>query len=115
MLDSWTLNICPPAVSHATGFMTQEERKKFESLHSDFNKYWIPCVWFTNLAAQARRDGRVRDDVALRLLIDVSLQGLEGQGMGRGGVKQGACCWDLGRRSVSCWWGGAYPRLLSPR
>lgn len=56
----------------AAGFMTQDERKKFESLHSDFNKYWIPCVWFTNLAAQARRDGRIHDDVALRLLMDVS-------------------------------------------
>lgn len=56
----------------AAGFMTQDERKQFESLYSDFNKYWIPCVWFTNLAAQARRDGRIRDDVALRLLMDVS-------------------------------------------
>lgn len=61
------LSLCP-----TTGFMTQDERKNFESLHSDFNKYWIPCVWFTNLAAQARRDGRIRDDVALRLLMDVS-------------------------------------------
>ncbi|XP_010186632.1 PREDICTED: LOW QUALITY PROTEIN: bestrophin-4-like [Mesitornis unicolor] len=61
-----------PTVDHVVeaGFMTQDERKKFESLHSDFNKYWIPCVWFTNLAAQARRDGRIRDDVALRLLMD---------------------------------------------
>lgn len=54
------------------GFMSQEERKKFESLKSDFNKYWIPCVWFTNLAAQARRDGRIRDDIALCLLLEVS-------------------------------------------
>ncbi|XP_061488811.1 bestrophin-4 isoform X1 [Rhineura floridana] len=61
-----------PTMDHLVeaGFMTQDERKKFESHHSDFNKYWIPCVWFTNLAAQARRDGRIRDDVALRLLID---------------------------------------------
>ncbi|NXE45342.1 BEST4 protein, partial [Casuarius casuarius] len=61
-----------PTMDHVVeaGFMTQDERKKFESLHSDFNKYWIPCVWFTNLAAQARRDGRVRDDVALCLLMD---------------------------------------------
>ncbi|NXA31459.1 BEST4 protein, partial [Eudromia elegans] len=61
-----------PTMDHVVeaGFMTQDERKKFESLHSDFNKYWVPCVWFTNLAAQARRDGRVRDDVALRLLMD---------------------------------------------
>uniref|UniRef100_A0A8C0AQ05 Bestrophin homolog n=1 Tax=Buteo japonicus TaxID=224669 RepID=A0A8C0AQ05_9AVES len=61
-----------PTMDHVVeaGFMTQDECKKFESLHSDFNKYWIPCVWFTNLAAQARRDGRIRDDVALRLLMD---------------------------------------------
>ncbi|XP_028589452.2 bestrophin-4 [Podarcis muralis] len=61
-----------PTMDHLVeaGFMTQDERKKYESHHSDFNKYWIPCVWFTNLAAQARREGRIRDDVALRLLID---------------------------------------------
>ncbi|KAF1480522.1 Bestrophin-4, partial [Megadyptes antipodes antipodes] len=61
-----------PTMDHVVeaGFMTQDEHKKFESLHSDFNKYWIPCVWFTNLAAQARWDGRIRDDVALRLLMD---------------------------------------------
>uniref|UniRef100_A0A8V0ZYU3 Bestrophin homolog n=1 Tax=Gallus gallus TaxID=9031 RepID=A0A8V0ZYU3_CHICK len=61
-----------PTMDHVVeaGFMTQDERKQFESLYSDFNKYWIPCVWFTNLAAQARRDGRIRDDVALRLLMD---------------------------------------------
>ncbi|MEE6495270.1 hypothetical protein FKM82_001997 [Ascaphus truei] len=61
-----------PTMDHIVeaGFMTREELKKYESLSSDFNKYWIPCVWFTNLAAQARRDGRVRDDVALKLLID---------------------------------------------
>ncbi|XP_059678060.1 bestrophin-4 [Gavia stellata] len=61
-----------PTMDHVVeaGFMTQDELKKFESLHSDFNKYWIPCVWFTNLAAQARRDGRIHDDVALRLLMD---------------------------------------------
>ncbi|KAM9283132.1 LOW QUALITY PROTEIN: bestrophin-4 [Morus bassanus] len=61
-----------PTMDHVVeaGFVTQDEHKKFESLHSDFNKYWIPCVWFTNLAAQARQDGRIHDDVALRLLMD---------------------------------------------
>ncbi|XP_004740537.1 bestrophin-4 [Mustela nigripes] len=61
-----------PTMEHVVdaGFMSQEERKKFESLKSDFNKYWIPCVWFTNLAAQARRDGRIRDDIALCLLLE---------------------------------------------
>ncbi|XP_078264223.1 bestrophin-4 [Rhinoraja longicauda] len=61
-----------PSIEHVVeaGFMTHDELEKFESLYSDFNKYWIPCVWFTNLAAQARREGRIRDDVALRLLMD---------------------------------------------
>lgn len=51
--------------------MTTHELKKFESLHSDFNKYWMPLTWFTNLASRAREEGRVRDDIALRLLMDV--------------------------------------------
>lgn len=51
--------------------MSREERKKFEGLHSPYNKYWIPCVWFTNLAAVARCEGRIRDDHTLKLLLEV--------------------------------------------
>uniref|UniRef100_G1M0K9 Bestrophin n=1 Tax=Ailuropoda melanoleuca TaxID=9646 RepID=G1M0K9_AILME len=51
-------------------FMTREERKKFENLNSSYNKYWVPCVWFSNLAAQARREGRIRDNSALKLLLE---------------------------------------------
>lgn len=51
--------------------MTTHELKNFESLHSDFNKYWMPLTWFSNLASRAREEGRVRDDIALRLLMDV--------------------------------------------
>lgn len=53
------------------GFMSREERKKFEGLHSPYNKYWIPCVWFTNLAAVARSEGRIKDDHTLKLLLEV--------------------------------------------
>ncbi|KAG8507600.1 Bestrophin-4 [Galemys pyrenaicus] len=61
-----------PTLEHVVdaGFMSQEEKKKFESLKSDFNKYWVPCVWFTNLAARARQDGQIRDDIALCLLLE---------------------------------------------
>lgn len=52
--------------------MTREERKKFENLNASYNKYWVPCVWFSNLAAQARREGRIRDNSALKLLLEVS-------------------------------------------
>ncbi|KAB0404870.1 hypothetical protein E2I00_001660, partial [Balaenoptera physalus] len=30
-------------VSFVLGFMTREERKKFENLNSSYNKYWVPC------------------------------------------------------------------------
>ncbi|KAG9338467.1 hypothetical protein JZ751_025701 [Albula glossodonta] len=61
-----------PTLDHVVeaGFMTREENRKLDHLYSDFNKYWMPLTWFSNLAAQARRDGRVRDDIALRLLMD---------------------------------------------
>ncbi|XP_034647648.1 bestrophin-2 [Trachemys scripta elegans] len=61
-----------PTIDHVVeaGFMTREERKKYENLSSSYNKYWIPCVWFTNLAAQARKEGRVRDNCALKMLME---------------------------------------------
>ncbi|XP_052405178.1 bestrophin-4 isoform X2 [Carassius gibelio] len=52
------------------GFMTTDELKKLNHLYSDFNKYWMPLAWFANLASQARKEGRVKDDIALRLLMD---------------------------------------------
>ncbi|KAK7163068.1 hypothetical protein R3I93_007190 [Phoxinus phoxinus] len=52
------------------GFMTAEELKKLNHLCSDFNKYWMPLAWFANLASNARKEGRVKDDIALRLLMD---------------------------------------------
>ncbi|XP_051739530.1 bestrophin-4 isoform X2 [Ctenopharyngodon idella] len=52
------------------GFMTEEELKKLNHLYSDFNKYWMPLAWFANLASHARKEGRVKDDIALRLLMD---------------------------------------------
>ncbi|XP_008583174.1 PREDICTED: bestrophin-2 [Galeopterus variegatus] len=61
-----------PTIDHVVeaGFMTREERKKFENLNSSYNKFWVPCVWFSNLAAQARREGRIRDNSALKLLLE---------------------------------------------
>uniref|UniRef100_H3ANC2 Bestrophin homolog n=1 Tax=Latimeria chalumnae TaxID=7897 RepID=H3ANC2_LATCH len=61
-----------PTMDHVVeaGFMTREERKKYESLHSRYNKYWVPCIWFTSLAARARKEGRIKDDHALKLLME---------------------------------------------
>ncbi|XP_030219932.1 bestrophin-2 [Gadus morhua] len=61
-----------PSLEHIVdaGFMTAKDVEKLESLNSDFNKYWMPLTWFSNLAAEAREEGRVRNDVALKLLME---------------------------------------------
>ncbi|XP_019466534.1 bestrophin-2, partial [Meleagris gallopavo] len=52
------------------GFLTREERRRLDALRSPYNKFWVPCVWFGALAGQARREGRVRDDCTLKLLME---------------------------------------------
>ncbi|XP_072129043.1 bestrophin-4 [Mobula birostris] len=56
-----------PTMRHMmeAGFMTPDEYKKLESLNSPHNKFWVPCVWFVNLAVKARREDRISDYVSL--------------------------------------------------
>ncbi|KAG9280517.1 bestrophin-3 [Astyanax mexicanus] len=60
-----------PTIDHVVeaGFMTPEEKKIFENLKSPHLKYWIPTVWFTNLASKARKDGRIQDSVDLQTIL----------------------------------------------
>ncbi|XP_026779130.3 bestrophin-3 isoform X1 [Pangasianodon hypophthalmus] len=60
-----------PTIDHVVdaGFMTSEERKIFENLKSPHLKYWIPVVWFTNLASKARKEGRIQDSVDLQTIL----------------------------------------------
>ncbi|XP_017566151.2 bestrophin-3 [Pygocentrus nattereri] len=61
-----------PTIDHVVeaGFMTQEERKIFENLKSPHLKYWVPVVWFTNLASKARKEGRIKDSVDLQTILN---------------------------------------------
>ncbi|XP_058936211.1 bestrophin-3 isoform X9 [Kogia breviceps] len=60
-----------PTMDHVVeaGFMTADERKLFEHLRSPHLKYWVPFIWFGNLAAKARKEGRIRDSVDLQSLM----------------------------------------------
>ncbi|XP_038405496.1 bestrophin-3 isoform X1 [Canis lupus familiaris] len=49
--------------------MTADERKLFDHLKSPHLKYWVPFIWFGNLAAKARKEGRIRDSVDLQSLM----------------------------------------------
>ncbi|XP_075787788.1 bestrophin-3 isoform X2 [Pelodiscus sinensis] len=61
-----------PTMDHVVeaGFMTIDERKNFDRLKSPHLKYWIPFVWFGNLATKARKEGRIRDSVDLQTLMN---------------------------------------------
>lgn len=61
------LSVCLPV-----GFMTPEERKVFENIRSPHLKYWIPVVWFSNLASKARQEGRIQDSIDLQNILNVT-------------------------------------------
>ncbi|XP_073739715.1 bestrophin-1 isoform X3 [Callorhinus ursinus] len=52
------------------GFMTPAERKHLEKLSLPHNTFWVPWVWFANLAMKAWIGGRIRDPVLLQSLLD---------------------------------------------
>ncbi|XP_062318556.1 bestrophin-1 [Osmerus eperlanus] len=56
-----------PTMEHLVqaGLMTVEELRQLEDLPSPHNKFWVPCMWFVNLALRARTEGRINNDVAL--------------------------------------------------
>lgn len=60
-------SLLPPS-----GFMSPEERKVFEDIRSPHLKYWIPVVWFSNLASRARQEGRIQDHVDLQNILNVT-------------------------------------------
>ncbi|XP_033612471.1 LOW QUALITY PROTEIN: bestrophin-1 [Fukomys damarensis] len=52
------------------GLMTPAEYKKLEQLSLPHNMFWVPWVWFVNLAMQAWHRGRIRDPVLLQSLLN---------------------------------------------
>ena len=52
--------------------MTKEERRVYDEIQVTHGKWWVPAQWFSALAARARKEGRIKDDVLLQALLDVS-------------------------------------------
>ncbi|KAM8972903.1 bestrophin-3 [Pelodytes ibericus] len=61
-----------PTMDHVeeAGFMTSDERKIFDNLNSPHLKYWVPVIWFGNLASKARSEGRIRDSMDLQIMMN---------------------------------------------
>ncbi|XP_038161107.1 bestrophin-3-like [Cyprinodon tularosa] len=74
ILRSVSTAVCKrfPTIDHVVeaGFMTPEERKLFENVRSPHLKYWIPVVWFSNLASKARQEGRIQDNIVLQNILN---------------------------------------------
>ena len=51
--------------------MLANEQTVMESVQTQHNKYFIPLVWSTSLITRARKEGRIKDDYAVKTLIDV--------------------------------------------
>lgn len=64
-----------PTLEHFvdTGLLLENELVIFESLNSKFpkpSKHWLPIVWASSIVTRARKEGRIRDDFAVKTLID---------------------------------------------
>ncbi|XP_054000930.1 bestrophin-4-like isoform X1 [Hylaeus anthracinus] len=64
-----------PTLEHFvdTGLLLENELAIFQSLNSKFpkpSKHWLPIVWASSIVTRARKEGRIRDDFAVKTLID---------------------------------------------
>jgi hypothetical protein len=57
------------------GIMTDDEQKALENIQDSRKSkpkvYFVPLVWAARLVTLARKEGRIKDDFAVKTLIDV--------------------------------------------
>ncbi|KAK8766815.1 hypothetical protein V5799_006404, partial [Amblyomma americanum] len=61
-----------PTLEHLVdaGLLLGNEREVFEQLKTNHSTYWMPLVWASSIASRARKEGRIRDDFALKTVVD---------------------------------------------
>ncbi|KAL0102089.1 hypothetical protein PUN28_018558 [Cardiocondyla obscurior] len=64
-----------PTLEHfvESGLLLENEVTIFESLNAKFpkpSKHWLPIVWASSIVTRARKEDRIRDDFAVKTLID---------------------------------------------
>ncbi|XP_072941772.1 bestrophin-4 isoform X2 [Epargyreus clarus] len=55
------------------GLLLENEKIIFANLNEKFpkpSKHWLPIVWATSIVTRARKEGRIRDDFAVKTIID---------------------------------------------
>ncbi|XP_064628250.1 bestrophin-2-like isoform X2 [Lineus longissimus] len=61
-----------PTLDHMreAGLMLEGEQKIIEDLKTPHSKYFVPIVWATSLVSRARKEGLIKDDFAVKTIID---------------------------------------------
>lgn len=64
-----------PTLGHyvEAGLLIENERAIIEDLNEKFpkhSKHWLPIVWAASIITRARKEGRIRDDFAVKTIID---------------------------------------------
>lgn len=64
-----------PTLQHLyqAGLLAENEKCVMETFNSKFksySKHWMPIVWAASIITRARKEGRIRDDFAVKTLID---------------------------------------------
>ncbi|XP_032511949.1 bestrophin-4 isoform X2 [Danaus plexippus] len=55
------------------GLLLENEKTILDNLNDKFpkpSKHWLPIVWATSIVTRARKEGRIRDDFAVKTIID---------------------------------------------
>ncbi|XP_033149947.1 bestrophin-2 isoform X4 [Drosophila busckii] len=55
------------------GLLNENERTIIEAMNKSFprpSKHWLPIVWASSIITRARKEGRIRDDFAVKTIID---------------------------------------------
>ncbi|XP_021931171.1 bestrophin-2-like [Zootermopsis nevadensis] len=64
-----------PTLDHfvEAGLLTDNEKSIMNDLNNKFprhSKQWLPIVWAASIVTRARKEGRIRDDFAVKTIID---------------------------------------------
>ncbi|CAK9298061.1 unnamed protein product [Gordionus sp. m RMFG-2023] len=61
-----------PTMEHLVeaGFITEVELKMFDDIPSPHSKWYVPCIWSSNLLAKAYRERRIVDEYCYRTLFE---------------------------------------------
>ncbi|XP_056011446.1 bestrophin-3-like isoform X2 [Ostrea edulis] len=61
-----------PTLDHIVeaGFITSEEAMLYEKVDCKYNKFWVPLMWANAVLSHARREGHIKTDWGLRMVIE---------------------------------------------